>query len=85
MFYSLGVDASPFMTWGTIEGTPFRLDVGNISMDSTPGPTFKIPEPKKREVLALKLAEKASKRHREERRQAQAASVIGRYIMAHYI
>ena len=66
------------MTWGTIEGTPFRLDAGDVAVDSTPGPTFKIPEPKKREVLALKLAEKASKRHREERRQAHAASAIGR-------
>ena len=73
-----GMDASPLMTWGTIEGTPFRLDAGDITVDSTPGPTFKIPKPKQREVLAHKLAEKASKRHREERRQAVAASAFGK-------
>ncbi len=74
----LGVDASPLMTWGTIEGTPFRLDAGDVTIDSSPGPTFKIPEPKQREVLAHKLAEKASKRHREERRQALAAAAFGK-------
>ena len=68
------------MTWGTIEGTPFRLDAGDVTVDSTPGPTFKIPEPKQREVLAHKLAEKASKRHREERRQAVAAAAFGKYV-----
>lgn len=78
IFDTAGVDASPLMTWGTIEGTPFRLDAGDVSVDSSPGPTFKIPEPKDREVLAHKLAEKASKRHREERRQALAASAFGK-------
>ena len=68
------------MTWGTIEGTPFRLDAGDVTVDSSPGPTFKIPKPKQREVLAHKLAEKASKRHREERRQAVATAAFGKYV-----
>lgn len=77
-----GVDASPLMTWGSIEGTPFRLDGGDTSIASTPGPTFKMPEPKKRDQLGLALAEKVSRQHREKRRQAlaTATAMIGRYI-----
>lgn len=46
-----GVSESPLMTWGEIEGTPFRLD-------HTPGPSFRIPEPPRRERLAHALADK---------------------------
>ena len=77
-----GVDASPLMTWGSIEGTPFRLDGGDTPIAGTPGPTFKMPEPKKRDQLGLALAEKVSRQHREKRRQAlaTATAMIGRYI-----
>ncbi|XP_068759311.1 splicing factor ESS-2 homolog [Montipora capricornis] len=67
-----GVDASPLMTWGSIEGTPFRLDGGDTPIPGTPGPTFKMPEPKRRDQLGLALAEKVSRQHREKRRQALA-------------
>lgn len=75
-----GVDASPLMTWGSIEGSPFRLDGGDTPITGTPGPTFKMPEPKKRDQLGLALAEKVSRQHREKRRQAlaQATALIGR-------
>ena len=64
------MDASPLMTWGELEGTPMRLD----ATPSSNAPSFKIPEPSRREVLAHSLAEKASKQHREKRRKAFAAA-----------
>lgn len=75
-----GVDASPLMTWGSIEGTPFRLDGGDTPVTGTPGPTFKMPEPKKRDQLGQALAERVSRQHREKRRQAlaKATALIGR-------
>lgn len=65
-----GVNESPLMTWGEIEGTPFRLD-------STPlahVPSFHMPEPPKRESLALKLADKAGERHRDRKKKAIEAA-----------
>jgi len=68
------------MTWGSIDGTPFRLDASDTPLSNTPGQAFKMPEPKKREQLGLALAEKVSRKHREKSRQArsQAAAMIGR-------
>ena len=59
------------MTWGTIEGTPFHLDT-----DVTPhsGPTFKMPKTPKREEVAMKLAEKASKANKERKKAAAMAA-----------
>jgi protein DGCR14 len=37
-----GVDASPQMTWGEIEGTPFQLDGSHTPLAATPGPTFRV-------------------------------------------
>lgn len=62
-----GVAQSPLMTWGEVEGTPFRLD---SPMPKTAGPSFKMCEPPKREQLAFALAEKASERHRDKKRKA---------------
>ncbi|KAF0294550.1 Splicing factor ESS-2 [Amphibalanus amphitrite] len=79
-----GVDQSPLMTWGQIDGTPFRLDGGDTpAAASAPAtPSFRILEASKREKLAHELAERASSRHRDKkaraletaRRQAQAVS-----------
>ena len=80
-WFNLGLDASPLMTWGSIEGTPFRLDGGDTPItSSTPGPTFKMPEPKIRDQLGLALADKVSRKHREKKRDAlaKAAAFIGR-------
>ena len=76
---STGVDASPLMTWGSIEGTPFRLDGGDTPVQASPGPAFKMPAPKKRDELARSLVEKVSKKHREKKREAaaRAAAMIG--------
>ena len=76
-----GIDASPLMTWGSIDGTPFRLDASDTPITNNPSQVFKMPEPKKREQLGLALAEKVSRKHREKSRlaRAQAAAMIGRY------
>jgi len=68
-----GVEATPLMTWGAIEGTPLRLD-------ATPAPSFKIAEPRRREQLAHSLVEKASKQHREKRKKAQAKAAHASFL-----
>ena len=67
----VGVDASPLMTWGTIDGTPFHLET-----DLTPhsGPTFKMPKAPKREELAHRLVEKAAKANKERKKAAAMAA-----------
>ncbi|KAG0330044.1 DiGeorge syndrome critical region protein 14 [Dissophora globulifera] len=50
------------MTWGTIDDEPLLISSG-VS-DSGPSP-FKLPETPRRELIAQKLSEKASKRFRE--------------------
>jgi len=66
---------SPLMTWGQIEGTPFRLDGSDTPLLRTSqGPSFKIAEPPKREQLALQLAEKVSERHRDQKNKALEAA-----------
>ncbi|XP_062179072.1 uncharacterized protein LOC133883693 [Phragmites australis] len=62
-----GVDESPFMTWGEIEGTPLRLDP-----DDTPGGSggsetvhFKIPPPPARDVKAHLLSRDAARKIKE--------------------
>lgn len=65
-FIILGVCESPIMTWGEIEGTPFRLDgldtprVQHGASILAGGPSFRIAEPAKRERLAHALADKAA-------------------------
>ncbi|XP_015113525.1 splicing factor ESS-2 homolog [Diachasma alloeum] len=66
---------SPFMTWGQIEGTPFRLDGGDTPLfRSNQGPSFRMAEPPKREKIALQLAEKAGERHRDRKSKALEAA-----------
>ncbi|XP_015187128.1 PREDICTED: protein DGCR14 homolog isoform X1 [Polistes dominula] len=66
---------SPLMTWGEIEGTPFRLDGGDTPLLRTSqGPSFRMAEPPKREQIALQLAEKAGERHRDRKNKALEAA-----------
>ncbi|XP_046472494.1 splicing factor ESS-2 homolog [Neodiprion pinetum] len=66
---------SPIMTWGQIEGTPFRLDGGDTPLLRTShGPAFRMAEPPKREKIALQLAEKAGERHRDRKSKALEAA-----------
>ncbi|KAL4002566.1 Nuclear protein Es2 family protein [Acanthocheilonema viteae] len=66
---SPGVDESPFMTWGEIEGTPFRLDASDMAAP-TSAPAFKIPEVPIREKIAQSIAETIAKRYHDKRKVA---------------
>ncbi|KAF7281586.1 hypothetical protein GWI33_004507 [Rhynchophorus ferrugineus] len=61
---------SPLMTWGEIEGTPFRLDGSDTPISRSQGPSFKIAEPPRREQIALALAEKAGEKNRDKKKKA---------------
>lgn len=65
-----GAEESPFMTWGEIEGTPFRLDASDTPIPKTPGPAFVIPNVPSRDKLAFDLAERHSKSHRARKEKA---------------
>lgn len=63
---------SPLMTWGEIEGTPFRLDGGDTPFRAgTPGPAFKFSENTRRETIALQLAEKVGEKMRAQKLKAK--------------
>ncbi|CAH0696843.1 unnamed protein product [Spodoptera exigua] len=60
-----GPDQSPIMTWGEIEGTPFRLDGGDTPLPAVgAGAAYRMLEGGVRERIALQLAEQAAKRRR---------------------
>ncbi|XP_064536873.1 splicing factor ESS-2 homolog [Drosophila montana] len=61
---------SPIMTWGEIDGTPFRLDGGDTPLRNMPGPSFHINENSRRENIAIALAEKVSEKMRNQKQQA---------------
>ncbi|XP_043925717.1 splicing factor ESS-2 homolog [Protopterus annectens] len=66
-----GVSESPLMTWGELESTPFRLDGSETPyVERTPGPTFKIPEPGRRERLGLKMANEVAAKNRAKKQEA---------------
>ncbi|KAF3333195.1 protein DGCR14 [Carex littledalei] len=65
-----GVDESPLMTWGEIEGTPLRLDLDDDTLGtpgSANGPQFKIPFPPARDVKAHLLSREAARKIKERR------------------
>ncbi|VDK80596.1 unnamed protein product [Litomosoides sigmodontis] len=64
-----GVEESPFMTWGEIEGTPFRLDASDMAVP-TSAPAFKIPEIPIREKIAQSITETVAKRYHDKRKVA---------------
>lgn len=66
-----GVAESPLMTWGEIESTPFRLDGSDTPYtERSHGPSFKIPEPGRRERLGLKMANEAAAKNRAKKQEA---------------
>lgn len=65
-----GVADSPLMTWGELEGTPFRLDGSDTPFRPGSGPSFHIAENSRRETIALELAEKAGERMRSQKAKA---------------
>lgn len=64
------LDESPLMTWGEIEGTPFRLDAPEILPSMEDAPTFRIPEMPVRERIAQEIAEQIATRYHNKRRHA---------------
>lgn len=63
-----GLDESPFITWGEIEGTPMRLDPEDTPIDiggSADGPHYNIPSAPARDVRAHSLSRDASRKLRE--------------------
>lgn len=71
------------MTWGDIEGTPFRLDGSDTPVRPSAGPSFHIVETSRRENIALSLAEKAGERMRNQK--AKALEAARRNISSPYI
>lgn len=66
-----GMAESPLMTWGEIESTPFRLDGSDTPYaEKNHGPSFKIPEPGRRERLGLKMANEAAAKNRAKKQEA---------------
>lgn len=63
------------MTWGEIDGTPFRLDGDDdpISMDA---PVFKIPEVPIRDKLANSMNDTIGKRYTNKRKTALNAAAL---------
>ncbi|XP_059282156.1 uncharacterized protein LOC132035976 [Lycium ferocissimum] len=69
-----GVDESPFITWGEIEGTPLRLEQEDTPVDiggSGEGPQYKIPNPPSRDVKAHSLSREAARKLRERSKMFQ--------------
>ncbi|XP_051152203.1 uncharacterized protein LOC127266116 [Andrographis paniculata] len=69
-----GVDESPFITWGEIEGTPLRLEAEDTPIDiggSGDGPQFNIPMPHSRDVKAHSLSREAARKIRERSKMFQ--------------
>ncbi|XP_046963920.1 splicing factor ESS-2 homolog [Vanessa cardui] len=60
-----GPDRSPLMTWGEIEGTPFRLDGGDTPLPAVgAGAAYRMLECGARERLALQLSERGARARR---------------------
>ena len=67
---SPGVDESPLMTWGEIEGTPFRLDGSDTPASKAQGPKFKISDVPKRDQILHNLADEIGKAHTAKKKEA---------------
>lgn len=58
---------SPFITWGQIDGTPFRLDGSDMTPVGDGLPSFKLPDQTKRELIAHDMVEKIKKNNQAKR------------------
>lgn len=69
-----GVDGSPFITWGEIEGTPLRLEPEDTPVDiggNGEGPHYNVPMPASRDIKAHSLSREASRKLRERSKMFQ--------------
>ncbi|CAL8142712.1 unnamed protein product [Orchesella dallaii] len=65
-----GIEDTPFLTWGEIEGAPFRLDASDTPVSGAPGTPYKMMATSRRERLALELADKFSSQLRDKKKKA---------------
>lgn len=73
-------DDTPFITWGQIDGTPFRLDGGDVPLAQDGAPTFKLPEPTKRELIAHEMVEKIKRNNQAKRAFSQQMTQKLRWV-----
>jgi len=64
-----GGEATPFLTWGEIEGTPFKLDASDTPLANNAGTPYQMMATSQRERIALELADKVSSRHRDKKQK----------------
>lgn len=64
---TIGPDETPFVTWGQIDGTPFRLDGSDMTPLPDHAPVFKLPEMTKREIIAHEMADKLKRQNKEKK------------------
>nr|XP_039247947.1 splicing factor ESS-2 homolog [Styela clava] len=62
-----GVNMSPVMTWGVVEGTPIRIDGSGTP---TPGPSFKFPKESRRDELTYRMVDENTKKNRAKKQAA---------------
>lgn len=75
----VGPDASPFMTWGDIDGTPLRLEAEDTPVGiggAADGPHFQIPTAGARDETAMNMS-RAAARSLKQRKQTQGGSLRG--------
>lgn len=72
LFVFLGLQDSPLMSWGEIEGTPFRLDAPDINCSIEDAPLFKIPQVPIRERIAQEISDQIGKRYGGKRKHAMS-------------
>jgi len=65
-----GIEDTPLMTWGEIDGTPFRLDGDDDAILSGDAPVFKMPEIPIRDQIRDSMYETMGKRSSERRKDA---------------
>ncbi|KAI6191891.1 hypothetical protein M3Y97_00276700 [Aphelenchoides bicaudatus] len=64
---TIGPGESPLITWGQIDGTPFRLDSSDMTPLPDHAPVFKLPEMTKRELIAHEMVDKLKRQNREKK------------------
>eukprot|EP00038_Savillea_parva_P026309 m.53090 g.53090 ORF g.53090 m.53090 type:complete len:634 (+) comp7424_c0_seq2:107-2008(+) len=72
-----GVDLDPTMTWGVVDGTPFRLDASDTADDITK-PIFTLPAQTPREKASIRMQEDAARRKRKRTADAEASATAAR-------
>lgn len=74
------------MTWGEIDGTPFRLDGEDDAILSSDAPVFKMPEIPIRDQIRDTMYETFGKRHSERNKNAfETTAKTNKYVFIDFI